>query len=145
MNRHLQKSPVSGTELSQADDILQRNLPFQEVDDHAKPVVRPALPPDMLLHPENKQATLLHVATAKGLSGKHEFLISLIRSGVSGGDLLMQAAVHTLVSSAVVPMMRAGFLPIIPRPITECVTVSHCLSNIQCLQTDEPGINGNLV
>ncbi|KAH3886935.1 hypothetical protein DPMN_010948 [Dreissena polymorpha] len=34
-----------------------------------------------------------------------------------------------LVSSAVVQMMRVGFLFVIPRPITERATVRHCLTN----------------
>ncbi|KAH3755548.1 hypothetical protein DPMN_190244 [Dreissena polymorpha] len=39
-----------------------------------------------------------------------------------------------LVSSAVVPMMRVGFLPVIPRPITVRATVRHCLTNFQSVQ-----------
>ncbi|KAH3705183.1 hypothetical protein DPMN_080249 [Dreissena polymorpha] len=34
-----------------------------------------------------------------------------------------------LVSSADVSMMRVGFLPVIPRLITERSTVRHCLNN----------------
>ena len=41
---------------------------------------------------------------------------------------------HTLVSSAVVPMMRVGFLPVIPKPITERATVRHCLANLQSVR-----------
>ncbi|KAH3751018.1 hypothetical protein DPMN_185559 [Dreissena polymorpha] len=39
-----------------------------------------------------------------------------------------------LVSSAVVPMMRVGFQPVIPRPINERATVRHCLTNFQSVQ-----------
>ncbi|KAH3717697.1 hypothetical protein DPMN_060492 [Dreissena polymorpha] len=39
-----------------------------------------------------------------------------------------------IVSSAVVPMMRVGFLPVIQRPITERATVRHCLTNVQSLR-----------
>ena len=84
--------------------------------------VRPALPPDLLLHPENKQATLLDMPTARSVSAKREFLISLIRCGASAGDPLIWAAVHTLVSS------------VIPRPITESATVRHCLINFQSVR-----------
>ena len=134
VNRPLHKPPVSSTGLSHTDPILRTKLPCQEVDHHAKPVVRPALPPDMLLHPENKQATLLDMPTSRSVSAKREFLISLICCGASAGDPLIWAAVHTLVSSAVVSMMRVGFLPVIPRPITESATVRHCLTNFQSVR-----------
>ncbi|KAH3789795.1 hypothetical protein DPMN_167983 [Dreissena polymorpha] len=39
-----------------------------------------------------------------------------------------------LVSSAVVPMMRVGFLPVIPKPITERATVIHCVTNFQSVR-----------
>ena len=99
--------------------------------------------PDMFLHPENKQATLLDMQTARSVAAKREFLISLIRLGTSANDPHIWAAVHTLVSSAVVPMMlvgflpvmmRVGFLPVIPKPITERATVRHCLTNFQSVR-----------
>ncbi|KAL8562889.1 hypothetical protein ACOMHN_004581 [Nucella lapillus] len=70
--------------------------------------------------------------TARNVANKREFLISLIRLGDSEGDPpQIWAAVHTLVSSAVVPMMRVGFIPVVPRPITQRATVRHCLTNFQ--------------
>ena len=45
--------------------ILREKLSCQELPPHAKPMVRPTLPPDMFLHPENKQATLLDMQTAR--------------------------------------------------------------------------------
>ena len=53
-------------------------------------------------------------------------LISFIRLGVFADKPHIWAAVHTLVSSAVVPMMWVGFPHVIPRPITERATVRHC-------------------
>ncbi|KAH3838306.1 hypothetical protein DPMN_111714 [Dreissena polymorpha] len=38
-----------------------------------------------------------------------------------------------LVSSAVVPMMHVGFLPVIPGPITERATVRHCVTYFQSM------------
>ncbi|KAL8619946.1 hypothetical protein ACOMHN_015228 [Nucella lapillus] len=128
----LQKPSVSSTGLSRAEPVLQTKLPCQEVSPHAKPAFRPALPLDMLLHPENKEMTLLDMQTARNVANKREFLISLIRLGDSEGDPpQIWAAVHTLVSSAVVPMMRVGFIPVVPRPITQRATVRHCLTNFQ--------------
>ena len=88
----------------------------------------------MFLHPENKQATLLDMQTARSVAPKREFLISLIRLGTSANDPRIWAAVHTLVSPAVVPMMRVGFLPVIPKPITERTTVRHGLTNFQSVR-----------
>jgi len=113
---------------------MRAKLSCQEVPPHAKPVVRPTLPADMLLHPENKQATLLDMQTARNAAAQQEFFISLIRLGASAEDPPIWAAIHTLVSSAVVPMMHVGFLPVVPRPITERATVRHCLTNFQSVR-----------
>ncbi len=134
VNKPLFKPPVSSTGLSRTKPILKSKLPCQEVPHHAKPVVRPTLPQDMLLHPENEQVTILDMKTARTKATKQDFLISLIRLGASPKDPHIWAAVHTLVSSAVVPMMRVGFLPVIPRPITQSSTVRHCLSNFQSVR-----------
>ena len=88
----------------------------------------------MLLHPENTQATLLDMQTARSVAANRECIISLIRLGASTEDPSIWAAVHTLVSSAVVPLMRVGFLPVVPRTITEHVTVRHCLTNFQSVR-----------
>ena len=72
--------------------------------------------------------------TARSVAAKREFFISLIRLGASVGDPPIWAAVHTLVSSSVVPVMRVGFLPVVPRPITERATVRHCLTNFQSVR-----------
>ena len=102
--------------------------------EHIKPIARPALPPDMPLHPEFNQATLLDMVTARSESEKREFLINLIRIGTENADPPTWAAVHTLISSTTVPGMRVGFLPVIPRPITERATVRHCLTVFQSVR-----------
>src|SRR5690349_10761005 len=96
----------------------------------------------MLLHPENKVATLLDMQTARILAENNEFLISLIRIGASVEDGPIWAALRTLTSSVVVPMMRVGFLPVVSRPITQRTTVIHCLRNFQSVrrQLNPPSI-----
>ena len=134
VNRPLSKPPVSNTGISRAHPILKKKLPCQEVPPHFKPIVRPALSQDMLLHPETKQATLLDTKTARNVATKREFTISVLRNGSDIENPHIWAAVHTLVSSAVVPMMRVGFQPVIPRPITERATVRHCLTCFQSVR-----------
>ena len=67
----------------------------------------------MLLHPEHKEATLLDSDSARIVAAKREMVVSLIRARTTSGDPLIWAAVHTLVSSSIVPLMRVGFLPVI--------------------------------
>ena len=134
VNRPLSKPTVSITGMSRAHPILKTKLPCQEVPPHIKPIVRPALSQDMLLHPETKQATLLDTQTARNVATKREFTISVLRNGSEIENPHIWAAVHMLVSSAVVPMMRVGFLPVIPKPITERATVIHCVTNFQSVR-----------
>ena len=134
VNRPLSEPPVSSSGISRAHPILRTKLPCHEVPSHIKPLVRPALSHDMLLHPENKQATLLDMQTARNVAAKRDFVVSCIRIGSSAENPQIWAAVHTLVSSAVVPMMRVGFLLVIPRPITERATVRHCFTNFQSVR-----------
>ena len=54
-------------------------------------MVRPTLPTDMFLHPENKQTTLLDMQTARRVAAKREILISLIRLGMS--DVVLEVNV----------------------------------------------------
>ncbi len=70
---------------------------------------------------------------AQNLATKQEILINLLCLGTSGKYTHIWAAVHTLVSSSVVPQLRVGFLPVIPKPITEYSTVRLCLTNFQSL------------
>ena len=78
LNKPLNKSSVSNTGLIYTDPILRKTLSCQEVPPHAKPMNRPTLLPDIFLHPESKQATLLDMQTARNVADKREFLISLI-------------------------------------------------------------------
>ncbi|KAH3868330.1 hypothetical protein DPMN_031473 [Dreissena polymorpha] len=80
-NMPLSKPPVSNTGISRAHQILKTKLPCQEVPPHIKPIVRPALSQDVLLHPETKQATLLGTQTAQNVATKREFTINVLRNG----------------------------------------------------------------
>jgi hypothetical protein len=42
--------------------------------------------------------------------------------------------IHALVSTANVPLMRVGFLPMIPKPVTEYATVRKALTNFQSVR-----------
>ena len=46
----------------------------------------------------------------------------------------MWSAVHTLVTSTTVPLMRVGSLPVVPSPITERSTVRKCLLHFQSVR-----------
>ncbi|KAH3734225.1 hypothetical protein DPMN_040664 [Dreissena polymorpha] len=82
VNRHQSKLTVSNTGISRAHPILKTKLPCQlEVPPHIKPIVRPALSQDMLLHPETKMATLFDTQTARNVVTKREFTLSVLRNG----------------------------------------------------------------
>ncbi|KAH3840203.1 hypothetical protein DPMN_113648 [Dreissena polymorpha] len=98
VNRPLTKPPVSNIGISRAHSILKTKLPCQEVPPYLKPIVRPALSQDMLLHPEAKQATLLDTQTARNVATKREFTLSVLRNGSDIDNPHIWAAVHMLVS-----------------------------------------------
>ena len=85
----------------------------------------------MLLYSDEKETRLLDIDTARNEAFKKKFVISLIRLGHSNHSPHIWAAVHTLVSLTAVPFMRVGFLPVVPKPITDRPTVRHCLTNFQ--------------
>ncbi len=43
--------------------------------------------------------------------------------------------IHALISTANVPLMRVGFLPVIPSPVTDYATVRKALVNLQSVRT----------
>lgn len=59
INESTHTPPVSITGLNSAARILQTRLRCQEVLPHVKAAIRPILPHDMMLHPENKVPALL--------------------------------------------------------------------------------------
>ena len=62
---------------------------------------------------------------------KREFVINLIRNGTDKDNPQIWAAVHALVSTANVPLMCVGFIPVVPEPIILRPVVRHCLTNFQ--------------
>ncbi|KAH3789794.1 hypothetical protein DPMN_167982 [Dreissena polymorpha] len=68
VNRPNSKPTVFITVISRAHPILKTKLPCPEVPPHIKPIVRPALSQDMLLHPESKQDTLLDTQSARNVA-----------------------------------------------------------------------------
>ncbi len=78
--------------------------------------------------------------TARNAAMETEFLNSLIRLGEADKRHHIWAAVHTLLSSAAVPLMHAGFLPVIPRDMvrtgvhgTSTIIVSSVVSDEEVL------------
>ena len=125
------KPPVSETGLKASETLLVDKLPCQIVPNHQKPISRPNLPEDMILVPENKPNTELDMNGARTVAEKREFVINLIRNGTDKDNPQIWAAVHALVSTANVPLMRVGFIPVVPEPITLRPVVRHCLTNFQ--------------
>ena len=128
------KPYVSETGITR-DTIFNRNdLACQTVPPHNKPILRPKLPEDMYLHPENHQVECLDMEGSRLLSCKREFAINLVRCGMPTEDPLTWQGVHVLISSSSIPLQRVGFLPVIPKPITERATVRHvgsCFQNVR--------------
>ena len=87
----------------------------------------------MLLYPENSNIDILDMDSARQKASEREFVIGLLRVGLTPPQLQtpIWAATHTLVSSAVVPLMRVGFLPVIPKPITDPAVVRQVLTNFE--------------
>ena len=97
---------------------------------YIKPLVRPDLASDMLLSPENCTIEHLDTDTARKTSSNIEFSLHLIRTGLSETPLLW-AASRVLISTSSIPLMRVGFLPVIPKPITNPATVHKALNNFE--------------
>ena len=55
-------------------------------------------------------------------------------------DTPLWQAVHTLISSAIVPLSRVGFLPVIPKPITEVASCHQLCLNLENIrrQVNQP-------
>ena len=85
----------------------------------------------MILVHKNKHHTELDMDGARITAEKREFLINLIKNGTGSENPQIWAAVHALVSFAEVPLMRVGFIPVVPEPITLRPVVRHCLTNFQ--------------
>ena len=126
------KPLVSITSISKSNKLSKDMLPCQVVPPHPKPVIHPTINPDMLLAENTNLLIEGQILEALKESRRNEFLITFIRVGLPHsrhtiGQLPPWEGIHALISKRDVPMMRVGFLPVIPRPVTEYCTVRKAL------------------
>ena len=78
----------------------------------------------MHLVPETAPTELLDMDSTREEAANKEFLIGCLCVGIvpRKQDTPIWQAVHTLVSISNVPLQRVGFLPVLPRPITDEAT-----------------------
>lgn len=66
-----------------------------------------------------------------------EFLISSLRcdlkNGSAGDNMPTWGGFHAPLSTGTVPLMRVGFMPVIPSPFTDCATMHKGLQNLQSI------------
>ena len=86
----------------------------------------------MLLSPENCTLEHLDTESARRTSSNIEFCLHLMQTGLSETSLLWAAA-RVLISTSLIRLMRVGFLPVIPQPITTPATV-QALDNFENVQ-----------
>ena len=130
------KPLVSSTSISKSDKLSKDMLPCQVVPPHPKPVIRPTIPHDMILAENTNLLIEGQILEALKESRRNEFLITFIRVGLphsrhTAGQLPPWGGIHALISKMDVPMMRVGFLPVIPCPVTEYCTVRKALQNFK--------------
>lgn len=132
----MSKPSVSSTNLSKYSHPLKEKLHCQVVPAYHKPMVKPTLPPNFKLVEDIHVDILSDAEEAVQQSANTEFLISLVRCGLphsrpAPGELPPWSGIHALITTANVPLMRVGFLPVIPSPVTEYATVRKALTNFQ--------------
>ena len=129
----LKKPSVSSTKLNPRAPLIRSELECQKVQKYIKPKEKPALPESFITVPEARQPELLDMDGARREAHEREFMISLVRVGLSepSHETPIWQAVHTSVSNREVPLARVGFLPVIPKPITDASTVRQLLVNFE--------------
>lgn len=113
-------------------------LPCQLYPPHSNPSMRPSLPPNFRVA-EEAGVDLDAAQRAVEKFGREEFLISLSRYGMPNlpshsaqpGELPPWGGIHALISTGQVPLMRFGFLPVVPSTVTDYATVRKALSKFQ--------------
>lgn len=133
------KCPVSEMNLGNINAHLPEKLPCQEVAFYLKPSVKPCLPANFKVLEETSVNSNLNCESALCEADKREFLISLIRCGLppkndTNGCVPTWGGAHALLSTADVPLMRVGFMPMIPSPVTDYATVRKALQNFQSVR-----------
>ena len=129
----LKKPSVSSTNLNPRAPLIRSELECQKVQKYIKPKEKPALPERFMTVPEDRNPELLDMDGARRTAQEREFLISLLRLGLSkpSHNTPIWQAIHTSVSNSEVPLSRVGFLPVIPQPITDAATVRQLLVNFE--------------
>ena len=129
----LKKPAISSTDLNPRAPLIRSELECQKVDKYIKPKEKPVLPENHITVPESKTPELLDMDGARRTAQEREFMISLLRVGLGkpSHDTPIWQAVHTRVSNREVPLSRVGFLPVIPKPITDAANVSQLLVNFE--------------
>ena len=127
-----EKPSVSSTNLKISSACLKETLSCQKLAPAHKPTIRPSLPPSF----KTKEDLGLEVnEVASKTAEKIEFLITLLRCGIpesETSDILPPwSGIHALITSSQSPLMRVGFLPVLPHPVTEYATVRKSMTNFQ--------------
>lgn len=132
------KPSVSSSRLSKSLPLCKNRLQCQTVPPYSKPVIRPSLPSTFMIV-EDTDLTNDENDVAIQQSILVEFLITLIRCGLpistkEPGELPPWAGIHALVTTHQAPLMRVGFMPVLPHPVTEYATVRKSLQNFQSVR-----------
>ena len=130
------KPPVSTTQLLSTKESYKELLPCHVVKPFFKPTVRPSLPSSFkVIEQTGVDLTDIDAAVTKSLDV--EFLITLMRCGLQNDSqsvIQPWSGIHALITEIQAPLMRVGFLPILPEPVTEYATVRQSLTNFQCIR-----------
>ena len=137
MEEPVTKPSVSSTNLKTTQVCSEERLSCQELKTVYKPTIRPSLPPSF----QTIESVGLEVDDSKPASKnseKIEFLITLLRCGLPGeihqDAIPPWAGVHALITQSQSPLMRVGFMPVIPHPVTEYATVRKSMTNFQSIR-----------
>ena len=136
MHQPASKPPVSSVDLSKSDIARTKRLSCQIVKPFFKPAVRPSLPPTFKTI-EDTSVDLTNVSDAVEKSSDLEFVITILRCALNNdgqNKLPPWSGIHLLVTQTQAPLMRVGFLPVLPEPVTEYATVRKSLTNFQSVR-----------
>ena len=114
---------------------LSTSLPCQHLKECSRPSVKPNLPETFSVKADKDTTRIDTLSTEANVRYENiEFLISLIKSGLPPPNCHgapTWAGVHALISNAEIPLNRVAFLPVIPHPVTQYVTVYTAMKNFQ--------------
>ena len=133
------KPPVSETNLLKGKVCIPDKLPCQDVPLRPKPTIRPVLPPNFTVLEELNVNDVIEPDSTLNTANKHEFLMSFVRCGLpkddsESGTLPTWSGSHAVISTATVPLMRVGCLPVIPSPVSDYATARKALQHFQSVR-----------